>query len=144
MTESEAKDLVSRIADEVWNQGRLDVCDEIMAPDALYHGPHMPNGVGSRDTWKGAIEMYRSAFPDSDVVYEQLHAFGDLVVGLWTASATHTGPLPGLAPTGRQISIGGIQIFRLGDRRIVEAWEQLDMLGMWQQLGVVTLPNRGA
>jgi hypothetical protein len=27
--------------------------------------------------------------------------------------------------------------------RIVEGWEQLDMLGMWQQLGVVTLPGHG-
>lgn len=144
MTEHEATDLVSRIADEIWNEGRLDVCDEVMAPDARYYGPHMPGGVADRETWRRAIEMYRSAFPDSHVVYDELLAFGETVVGRWTATATHTGPLPGLEPTGREISIGGIQIFRLRNGRIVEGWEQLDMLGMWRQLGVVTLPDHGS
>lgn len=85
--------------------------------------------------------MYRSAFPDSHVIYEELYACGDTVVGRWSATATHTGSLPGVAPTGKKISIGGIQIFRLRDGKIIEGWEQLDMLGMWQQLGVVTLPS---
>ncbi len=101
MTEHEAKALVSRIADDIWNQGRLEVCDEVMAPDARYHGPHMPDGVGTRDTWKRAIAMYRSAFPDSHVIYEELSAFGDTVVGRWSATATHTGPLPGLGESSR-------------------------------------------
>jgi predicted ester cyclase len=46
-----------------------------------------------------------------------------------------------MAPTGKKIALGGITIYRLTDGRIVEAWEQLDMLGMWQQLGVVELPG---
>ena len=144
MTERDAKAVLSRIANEIWNQGKLEVCDEVMAPEARYHGPHMPDGLGSRDTWKRAIEMYRAAFPDSHVVYEELYTFGDTVVGRWSATATHTGPLPGLEPTGKKITIGGIQIFRLRDGRIVEGWEQLNMLGMWQQLGVVTLPSHWA
>lgn len=144
MTECEAKDLVARIADEIWNEGKLDVCGEVMAADARYHGPHMPGGTADRDTWRRAIEMYRSAFPDSHVVYDELIAFGDVVVGRWTATATHTGSLPGLEPTGKRISLDGIQVFRLRDGKIVEGWEQLDMLGMWQQLGVATLPGHGA
>ena len=38
--------IVTRIADEMWNQGWIDIGDEIMEADAKYHGPHMPNGVG--------------------------------------------------------------------------------------------------
>jgi predicted ester cyclase len=136
------KDLISRIADDVWNRGHLAAVDEVMSPEGKYHGPHMPNGVGDRETWKRAVGMYRSAFPDAHVTFEELISSGDTVVGRWTATGTHTGDLPGVAPTGKPIGIGGITIYRFAAGKVVEAWEQLDMLGMWQQLGVLTAPGR--
>jgi len=143
MTPDDALTTIRRIAEDIWNRGNLAVCDEIMVPEASYHGPHLPGGKGTRETWKQAVGMYRSAFPDSHVVYEDLHAMGDVVVGRWSATGTHQGPLPGVEPTGRRISITGITIYRLHNARITEAWEQLDLLGMWQQLGVVHLPGHG-
>lgn len=143
MNVDEHKVLVSRIADDIWNRGDLAVIDQIMTANAKYHGPHMPNGLGSRDDWKRAIEMYRNAFPDSHITFEDLIASGDTIIGRWTATATHTGQLPGVETTGKQITIGGITIYRFADGKIVESWEQLDMLGMWQQLGVINLPDRG-
>jgi predicted ester cyclase len=73
------------------------------------------------------------------VTFEELIGAGDTVVGRWSATATHTAQLPGVAPTGKRIAIGGITVYRLSGGKIVEAWEQLDMLGMWQQLGVISL-----
>jgi predicted ester cyclase len=141
MKEEENKMLVARIASEIWNRGKLAVVDEVMAIDARYHGPHMPNGLGDHESWRQAISMYRGAFPDSHVTFDELIAIGDTVVGRWKATATHTGQLPGVAPTGKRIALGGITIYRISDAKIVEAWEQLDMLGMWQQLGVVSVPG---
>ena len=135
------KRLISRIANDIWNHGRLGVVDEVMSADGKYHGPHMPRGVGNRDTWKQAIGMYRGAFPDAHVTFEEVIPGADTVVGRWTATGTHTGELPGIPPTGKPIRIGGITIYRFRGGKIVEAWEQLDMLGMWQQLGVVALPG---
>jgi steroid delta-isomerase-like uncharacterized protein len=144
MSFEEDRALVSRIADEIWNRGDLAAAEAVMAADARYHGPHMPGGTGDRETWKAAIAMYRNAFPDSHVVFEELIDGGETVVGRWSATGTHEGPLPGVPPTHRRIAIGGITIYRLRNGRIVEAWEQLDMLGMWRQLGVVTLPEPGS
>jgi hypothetical protein len=42
--------------------------------------------------------------------------------------------------TGKQIAISGITIYRIANGKIIEAWEQLDLLGMWLQLGVISLP----
>lgn len=137
----ENKALVSRVADDIWNRGDLAAVDEVMAADARYHGPHMPDGVGGRDDWRQAIGTYRAAFPDSHVTFEEMIATGDTVVGRWHASGTHRGGLPGIAPTRKRIAIDGITIYRIGGGRIVEAWEQLDLLGMWQQLGVVAVPG---
>jgi len=135
------KNLIFRIADDIWNRGQLTVIDEVMSPHGKYHGPHMPNGLGNRETWKRAIGMYRSAFPDAHVTFEELITSGDTVVGRWTATGTHTGDLPGVSPTGKPITIGGITIYRFSGGKVIEAWEQLDMLGMWQQLGVLALPS---
>jgi predicted ester cyclase len=141
MPADENKALVARIADDIWNRGDLSVVDEVMVAEARYHGPHMPEGLGDRESWRRAVAMYRGAFPDSHVTFEELVASGDLIVGRWAAVGTHRGELPGLGPTGKRISIGGITIYRITDGKIVEAWEQLDLLGMWQQLGVVSVPG---
>jgi steroid delta-isomerase-like uncharacterized protein len=133
--------LIRRIADDIWNRGDLAVVDEVMSPDARYHGPHMPNGTGGREDWRRAIAMYRAAMSDAHVVFEELIACGETIVGRWSATGTHTGDLPGVAATGKQIGITGISIYRLREGRIVEVWEELDLLGMWQQLGVVSLPR---
>lgn len=133
--------LVTRIADDIWNRGRLATIDQVMAPDARYHGPHMPGGCGGRSDWRNAIAMYRAAFPDSHVTFEEIFISGDKIVGRWTATGTNTGPLPGLEATGRRIAISGITIYRIAEGQIAEAWEELDLLGLWQQLGVFKRPG---
>jgi len=135
------KALIQRIADEIWNEGQLGVIDEIMTAGGRYHGPHMPGGCGGREDWRQAIARYRQAFPDSHVVYEDLLACGDHIVGRWSATGTQQGPMPGSPPTGTRIEISGITIYRFEGGRVVEAWEQLDLLGMWRQLGVFTPPG---
>jgi steroid delta-isomerase-like uncharacterized protein len=134
--------LVSRIAHDIWNRGDMAAVDEVMAADAVYHGPHMPGGVGDRESWRHAVSMYRAAFPDSHVSYDDFIVSGETVVGRWSATGTHTGPLPGVEATGKSIAMGGISIYRIADGKIVEVWEHLDLLGMWQQLGIVVLPGR--
>ncbi|MGD2067856.1 MAG: ester cyclase [Gemmatimonadota bacterium] len=141
MGTAERQALVYRIADEIWNAGDLSVVDEVMAPGAPYHGPHMPDGAGDRESWRHAIATYRAAFPDSHVTFEELIDAEHTVIGRWRATGTHTGHLPGMEPTGQAISLSGITIYRFADGRIVEAWEELDLLGMWQQLGAVALPG---
>ena len=143
MAELGNKALILRIANDIWNQGNLGVIDEVMAVNALYHGPHMPNGHGDRESWRQAIAMFCDAFPDSHVTFDELICSSDTVVGRWNATGTHKGQLRKVAPTGKRIAIGGITIYRISDGKIVEAWEQFDMLGMWQQLGVVAVPGHG-
>jgi predicted ester cyclase len=58
-----------------------------------------------------------------------------------TLTGTHTGELMGMPATGKKLTVPGMVLSRLQDGMIVEEWEILDMLGMFQQLGVVTLPS---
>jgi predicted ester cyclase len=56
---------------------------------------------------------------------------------------THRGELLGIPPTGKQVRVGGISIFRLAGGKIAEQWEQLDRLALMHQLGALPTPGQG-
>jgi predicted ester cyclase len=128
-----------RLYEEVFGQGHLEVADEILAPDAVSHGPGMPPVIGT-DGIKGPALVLRGAFPDLATRLEDQLADGDRVCSRWSASGTHTGELrmPGVAlpPSGKPIAFGEIRIDRYRDGRIVESWFLPDRLTLWQTLGL--------
>ena len=57
------------------------------------------------------------------------------MVGRWTFQGTHRGDFMGIAPSGKNVSVVGIAIYRIADGRIAEAWVAWDALGLMQQIG---------
>ncbi len=49
----------------------------------------------------------------------------------------------GIPPTGRQVTVAGIDINRFAEGKSVEHWLNMDTLGMLQQLGVIPAPGQG-
>ena len=86
---------------------------------------------------KHHIAFYEAAFPNYELIADDLIAEGDKVVVRSTFRGTHKGDLMGIAPTGKQVTMPLILIYRLADDKIVEHWMQADALGMMQQLGVI-------
>ncbi|MDP8951660.1 MAG: ester cyclase, partial [Actinomycetota bacterium] len=72
---------------------------------------------------------------------EDLFAEGDKAVLRFTFRGTHQGEFMGNAPTGKRVTMAGIDIFRIADGKIVELWGQEDVLGMMQQLGAIPEPG---
>lgn len=81
--------------------------------------------------------MSRGGAPDLRFTIEQEVAEGDAVVSRWTAKGTNSGPLMGIPPTGKVITMAGINIFRIANGKITEDRTAEDTLGLLQQLGVV-------
>lgn len=132
------KDLMRKFVDEVWNQGKLDVVDQLVAQGCVTHDPAAPGGVlTGPDGVKQLASMYRNAFPDTRFEINDLIAEGDKVAARLSASGTHKGALMGIAPTGKRVSITGQAITQFRDGKQVESWSSYDQLGMLQQLGVV-------
>ena len=134
------KALSRRFIEEVWNNKNLEVIDELVAPDQVDHAlpPGLPPGI---DGNKAFIGMFMNAFPDVKIVVEDQVAEGDMVVTRWRATGTHTGELMGIPPTGKKVTVTGIDINRFSGGKDVEHWGQFDQLGMMQQLGVVPTPG---
>ena len=135
------KALVRRYLDQVYNNARPEVIDELIGVDFVDHGAppgQAPGAAGTRQMY----DMYRSAFPDLRVEIHALVADDDLVVVRVTFAGTSQGPLMGSPPTGKPVQIASMVIIRIRDGRFVERWEQMDLLGLMLQLGVVAQPDQ--
>lgn len=135
MTLEANKALVRRFYDEVWNHGRLDVADEVFAPDYVRHDLRPGQGLPGPAGQKKIAADFRAAFPDVRNTVDLMLAEGDLVAARWTTTGTHTGPWGEIAPTGRAVSFSGVNIFRIQQGRVVELWNHRDDLGLMQQTG---------
>jgi steroid delta-isomerase-like uncharacterized protein len=129
------KNTVRDFIDGLFTKGDLGAVDTYLAEDFINHDP--PFGVSAdREGMRSASAMMRAGFPDWHSDLHQLIAEGDIVVERFTAGGTQRGEVMGVAPTGRTVSLPGINIFRLRDGLIVERWGRLDDLGLLQQLGL--------
>jgi steroid delta-isomerase-like uncharacterized protein len=131
MSPAELKALASREL-SAWNEGRLEVIDEIYAPTFVNHFTGE-----TPDTVKQKIMMVRSAFPDVQIVIDDQVAEGDKVVSRWTARGTHRGEFMGAPATDKRMEQTGITLLRVAGGRIVEGWSRADDLGLFQQLGLL-------
>jgi steroid delta-isomerase-like uncharacterized protein len=138
----ENKALIQRFVEEAFNEGNLDVADEVYASTFISHDPTTPEGQGSPEAVKQFVNTYLSAFPDGHTTVEDSIAEGDKVAYRWTFRGTHQGELMGISPTGKQVEITGITINRLSGSKIEEQWNNFDQLGMLQQLGVAPAPRQ--
>ena len=133
------KALVRRWFEQVWNKGRAESIDELLADRSVVHGLgpdlHGPSG------FKPFHAQYRAAFPDLALRIQHMIAEDDLVAVHWIAEATHAGDDLGPKATGVKVKFNGMAIIRVEGNKLVEGWNSFDQLGLLQQIGVVTLPS---
>jgi steroid delta-isomerase-like uncharacterized protein len=136
------KAISRRLVEEAFNEGKLEVVDELVASDFVNHDPSSPEDLRGPEGLKAFIRSYRSAFPDIHVRIEDQIAQGDKVVSRWSGSGTQKGELLGMPASGKQARVTGITIDRLEGGKIIESWNNWDTLGMLQQLGAIPEPAR--
>lgn len=116
------REMMARLFDEVWTKGNAEAADEFYAA-----GDHLES------LKQIARELYR-AFPDYHVTINDMVVEGNKIAVYWTGRGTHQGEWQGIAPTGRHISVDGIDIEYLSDGKIVNEEGIIDMIGMMRQL----------
>jgi steroid delta-isomerase-like uncharacterized protein len=129
--------LSRRLIEEVWNNRRLDVVNELIAPNHTNHDPNSPDFGKGPEAYKRLVNLYTTAFPDLHITIEDTVSEDDKLVISWNVSGTHKGDLRGTSPTNKKMSVEGITISRHANGKIQESRVSWDALGMMQQLGVV-------
>ena len=130
------KTVARRYLEDFWNGDEAAVIEKLAVDDVIGH-PVPGQTLQGRDLLKQRHAALRGIYGDPHFAVEDLIAEGDKVLVRWSFTGKHIGPLMGAAPTGKQISIGGMNLFQFVDGKIVEFWVNADDLGELQQLGVV-------
>jgi steroid delta-isomerase-like uncharacterized protein len=129
--------LVTRYFEEVWNQGRVDVLDELLTPDYRNHSPSIPDPRPGPADLKPIVAAMRAGIPDLRYEIIDLVATPDKVAVHVRLTGTHTGTLFGIPATGRPIDVRQMQFEWIEAGRISRHWRVTDELSLMRQLGVV-------
>jgi steroid delta-isomerase-like uncharacterized protein len=118
----EHKVLVRRVYD-AFATGGVDELDEVVASDFQDRDP-MPGQAPGLAGLKEAVSLFRLAFPDGQMIVDDLVAEGDKVVARVTMRGTHRGPYFGLEPSGQLVTAHGVEVYRIAEGKIVEGWSR--------------------
>jgi predicted ester cyclase len=141
--EEQNKALFHRWFGEVWNKGNYGVAYEVIDPDFVVHGAGGQVVKQGPDGVIGLVKTWRTAFPDGQMTIDGLIAEGELVTALLTWRGTHRGDFYGIPASGNKVEVTSIGTDRIVNGKVVAGWGEVDMLGMMQQLGAISLvPQR--
>jgi len=136
-----AKDIIKRFVEELWNDRKLDIADEIFSESCVTH--QLRSGVLEEPAHRGPEKMkehvsgWLMSFPDLHFTIEQMIAERDRVVSQLVMEGTHQGTWMGISPTGKRLQIRMVTIHRIANGKIAEDWVLVESLGLFQQIGAV-------
>ena len=133
MAHHDHEQLYRRLMHDVFNQGNLEVADELVAPSFV---EHQKSGMGGGPQGvKHMASALRTAFPDFTLTIEDLVVDGDKVWARQRGGGTNTGSFLGRPPTGKTAYIEVFDVVRFANGQMVEHWGVPDRMSVLQQLG---------
>lgn len=132
------KALVKRWFEEVWNKGRIEAIDEMMACESIGHGLPIDGQkpVCGPAAFKPFHKAFRSALSNLRIEIVDSIAEGDRVVTRCVVTGVHSGDLMGTAPTNKNVRFEGVTISRIKDGMIAEGWNFYDFMHLYKEVGV--------
>jgi predicted ester cyclase len=137
LSTEDKRNVLRRVSGEIFGQGKVEVVEELLAPDFVDHDP-LPGISPKRDGIKDLVHLFQTSFPGIEVQPLHLVVEGDKGVDHTRFSGTHAGEFMGIPATGKRIDTSVIVISMLGpDGRITERWQRFGAMQLLQQLGVI-------
>lgn len=129
--------LIRRIPTEIFDDGNLDLIEELFDDEFVGYVPPVPGELHGPEGFEQLVSAFRTGFPDLD--HPEVHLIGadDTVVARLTGTGTHEGEFLGVEPTGETMEVTAMEMYRVEHGAVTEGWLNVDMLGLLQQLGAV-------
>lgn len=129
--------VIRRMFDEVVNQGRLELVDELFDADFV---TETPQGTMDRDGFRDYVAQWRAGFPDIVTEVGDIVEQGDRIAWSIRATGTHTGDFMGIPPSGNRVDFDSLNVATMRDGRGYRHKVVMDTLKLMTQLGVVPDP----
>lgn len=127
--------VVTRYFEEAWNEGRVDVLDELIDPAYVNHSSSLPDPRPGPADLKRIVQAMREGIPDLHYEILDMAVAMDKVAVHLRVTGTHRGPLFGMAPQGGRVDVRQMQFESMRDGRIIAHWRITDELTLLKQLG---------
>ena len=131
------KELTRKCIDAI-NDGDAETLREFVADDVVMHGQGGQEVHGAETVIPAVVD--NTAFPDPQLEVEEMIAEGDTVAVRTRFTDTHEGDMHGVPPTGKEIEIRVMSMYRIEDGQLSEGWfveddaDTLQQLGLWEEL----------
>lgn len=127
---------------EAHSDGHIEDLEELVADDVVNHSPLSgtdltPEEDRGIEAFRRHAESVPRAFPDVHFDVQDMIAEDDRVMVRLVLSGTHEGPFLGIEPTGKEIAMSGMVVYRFENGKIVERWSEGNTVGLLQQLGAL-------
>ena len=134
------KAVIRRFYEAVVIAGKVNTTaiDQHLAADFVGH--NLPAGLAGREGYKKFVSMFAASFSEMRCLeaYDMIDN-RDKVVVRWSSTGRHTGEFMGLPASGRWVTMKGIDIFRLAEGKIADLWQEVDVMGLLQQISAPSL-----
>jgi steroid delta-isomerase-like uncharacterized protein len=133
MTLEANKALARRFHMDIFQEGKLEVADEILSKDFVWRNPGFPSEMKPLRGSEGVKQManaIRSAFPDMKITHHEEIAEGDKVLIRWSMTGTQKQDALGKPASNKQETVTGFDYFRISDGKIMEMWQYFGF-GSW-------------
>jgi steroid delta-isomerase-like uncharacterized protein len=137
---SEAMTALVERSRAIWNEGDLDLIDDLLAPGFVLHTVDISDDIIGSVGFGENVVALRTQFPDFQVRFDEVIVAGDTIVLRWTVTGTDTGDAGELPPTGMSIQISGASVIHVIDGKFAEEWMYYNEGAMMQQLGFTLAP----
>jgi len=118
-----------------WNARRGEQVAAAFSPSGVRIEFAKPGArLEGREAIAAQANAYMTAVPDCRLEVRNVEELGRAAILEWTYAGTHTGDIPGLAASGRTISLPGVSIYRLTEDGALEEervyWDAATLFGL--------------
>jgi len=143
ITEEEVQAISERYT-KVWNEGNLELIDELHATGYVRHYVDIYEDIVGINAYKKWVTDTRTIYPDFTVTIDETMFKDDKIIVKATVTGTNTGPLitpmGELPPTGKKIQFRAVGIIQVVDGQITEEWIYFNQAPVLLQLGFTLMP----
>lgn len=136
------KEIVRRVYAEIFDVNNTEAIGDLFAENVIIHDPMMGEMRGI-DAYRQLANVFLTGFPEEQTDLKLYVAEGEYVAVLHTHRTTNTGSFMGRPPTGKQVVVDGLELYRIQNGKIVEFWRHDDDAGLMRQLGLLPQTAQG-
>ena len=131
----ENRTIVRRLYDEVWNNRKLELLDDLISPSHAIQGTEIAGTSIGPEAYKRQVLALLKGFPDLRWTIEDIVGENEKIVVAWMFSGTHDGEYMGIPATNKKVSVDGTTIHHIVNGKIIDSYVNWNALGLTKQLG---------